>query len=103
KGRGAIAGHLAVRSLFSRLPNVATQYNTASFRRALRVQMAKDWDVIVIDHLGMGWVWSAVEAYRRRKSDLVSVFVAHQCEGEVRRGMVSDILGATVRRYGLGI
>jgi len=28
------------------------------------------------DHLGMGWVWPAVEAYQRRK-------IAHQCEGEV--------------------
>src|SRR6516165_10900237 len=34
-----IAGRLAVRSLFSRLPNVAAQYNSASFGRVLRVQM----------------------------------------------------------------
>ena len=100
---GDIGGRLAVRSLFSRLPNVATQYNTASFRRSLRVQMAKDWDVVVIDHLGMGWVWSAVEAYRRRKSDLVSVFIAHQCEGEVRRGMASNFRGNIARKIGLGI
>src|SRR5437870_1112746 len=65
------SGRLAVRSLFSGLPNVATQYNTASFRRALRVQMARDWDAIVVDHLGMGWVWPAVEAYRRRKASIV--------------------------------
>jgi hypothetical protein len=55
KGHGEIAGHLAVRSLFSLLPNVATQYDTASFRSALRTQMTRDWDAIVIDHLGMGW------------------------------------------------
>ena len=60
-----VGGRLAVRSLFSRLPNVATQYNIASFRRALRVQMVRDWDAIVVDHLGMGWVWRAVEAYRQ--------------------------------------
>src|SRR5215469_15785651 len=30
-----IGGHLAMRSLFSCLPNVASQYKTASFRRAL--------------------------------------------------------------------
>lgn len=100
---GEIGGRLAVRSLFSRLPNVATQYNTASFRRALRMQMARDWDAIVIDHLGMGWVWSAVEAYRRRKSEAVLVFIAHQCEGEVRRGMASNFRGNIVRKIGLGI
>src|SRR5215472_9840589 len=100
---GDIGGRLAVRSLFSRLPNVATQYNTASFRRALRAQMTKDWDVIVIDHLGMGWVWSAVEAYRRRKSEVVLVFIGHQCEGEVRRGMASNFRGNIVHKIGLGI
>jgi hypothetical protein len=67
------------------------------------VQIAKDWDGIVIDHLGMGWVWSAVEAYRRRKSDLVSVFIAHQCEGEVRRGMANNFRGNIVRKIGLGV
>src|SRR5215469_17489472 len=41
-----------VRSLFSHLPNVATQYNNASFRRAIGMQMARDWDAIVVDHLG---------------------------------------------------
>src|SRR6266849_5002304 len=35
QGDREIGGRLAVRSLFSLLPNVATQYNTASFRRAL--------------------------------------------------------------------
>src|SRR5215472_17097467 len=44
---GDIGGHLAVRSLFTRLPNVAAQYNTASFRSALRTQMTRDWDAIV--------------------------------------------------------
>jgi len=85
-----IGGRLAVRSLFSRLPNVASQYNTASFRRALRVQMARDWDAIVVDHLGMGWVWPAVEANRRRKPGVVSVFIAHQREGEARRSVARN-------------
>jgi hypothetical protein len=42
QGERQMGGRLAVRSLFSRLPNVATQYNTVSFRRALRAQMARD-------------------------------------------------------------
>ena len=103
KGHGEIAGHLAVRSLFSLLPNVATQYSTASFRRALRTQMTRDWDAIIIDHLGMGWAWQAVEAYRREKPDVVLVFIAHQCEGDVRRVMARNFRGNFIRKVGLNI
>ena len=98
-----IGGRLAVRSLFSRFPNVAAQYSTASFRRALRVQMARGWDAIVVDHLGMGWVWPALEAYRRRKPGVVSVFIAHQCEGEARRNMARNFRGNIVRKVGLSV
>jgi len=97
------AGRLAVRSLFSRLPNVATQYNTASFRRALRAQMVRDWDAIVVDHLGMGWVCRAVEAYRQLKPGVVSIFVAHQCEGQVRRSMARNFHGNILRKIALSI
>jgi polysaccharide biosynthesis protein PslH len=97
------AGRLAVRSLFSRLPNVATQYNTASFRRALRAQMVRDWDAIVIDHLGMGWVCRAVEAYRQLKPGIVSIFVAHQCEGQVRHSMARNFHGNILRKIALSV
>jgi glycosyltransferase involved in cell wall biosynthesis len=96
-------GRSAAWSLFSGLPNVATQYNTASFRRALRAQMARDWNAIVVDHLGMGWAWPAVEAYRRRKTGVVSVFIAHQCEGDVRRSMARNFRGNIVRKIALSV
>ena len=98
-----IGGRLAVRSLYSRLPNVATQYNAASFRRALRKQMARDWDAIVVDHLGMGWAWPVVEAYRRLKAGVVLVFIAHQCEGEVRRSVARNFRGNIVPKIGLSV
>ena len=98
-----IGGRLAMRSLFSRLPNVATQYNVASFRRALRKQMARDWDAIVVDHLGMGWAWPVVEAYRRLKAGVVLVFIAHQCEGEVRQSVARNFRGNIVRKIGLSV
>jgi glycosyltransferase involved in cell wall biosynthesis len=98
-----IGGRLAIRSLFSRLPNVATQYNNAAFRHALKVQMARDWDAIVVDHLGMGWVWPAVEAYRRRKPAVVSIFIAHQCEREARRSMARNFRGNIVRKIALTV
>jgi polysaccharide biosynthesis protein PslH len=98
-----IGGRQGIRSLVSRLPNVAIQYNNAAFRRALKAQMAKDWDAIVVDHLGMGWVWPAVEVYRRRKPDIVSVFVAHQCEGEARRSMARNFRGNIFRKLALSV
>jgi glycosyltransferase involved in cell wall biosynthesis len=98
-----IGGRLAIRSTFSRLPNVASQYNTASFRRALQVEMARDWDAIVVDHLGMGWVWPTVQAYRRRKPDVVLVFIAHQCEGAARRSMARNFRGNILRKIALSV
>jgi len=98
-----IGGRVAVRGLFSRLPNVAAQYNTASFRRALRAQMARDWDAIVVDHLGMGWAWPAVEAYQRQNEGVVLVFIAHNCEAEVRRKVARNFDGNVIRRIGLSI
>jgi glycosyltransferase involved in cell wall biosynthesis len=98
-----LAGRLAVRSLFSRLPNVASQYNTGSFRRALRVQLAREWDAVIVDHLGMGWAWPAIRAYQRRNPRAVSVFIAHQGEGQVRRSMARNFRGNVVRKVGLTI
>jgi hypothetical protein len=103
EGNREISGRFAIRSIFSRLPNVATQYNTAAFRRALQVQMARDWDAIVVDHLGMGWVWPAVEAYRRLKPAVVSIFIAHQCEGEARRSVARNFRGNILRKIALRI
>jgi len=98
-----IGRRAAVRSLFSHLPNVATQYNTAPFRHALRLQMARSWDAIVVDHLGMGWAWPAVQAYPRRKPGVVSVFIAHQCEAEARRSMARNFYGNVVRKIALSL
>jgi glycosyltransferase involved in cell wall biosynthesis len=98
-----IGGRAAVRSLLSHLPNVASQYNAVPFRRALRLQMAREWDAIVVDHLGMGWAWPAVQAYQHRKPGVVSVFIAHQCEAEVRRRMARNFCGDVVRKIALTI
>jgi glycosyltransferase involved in cell wall biosynthesis len=65
--------------------------------------MTREWDAIIVDHLGMGWVWSAVKAYQRRNARVVSIFIAHQCEGEVRRGMARNFRGNIFRKIGLRI
>jgi hypothetical protein len=70
-------------------------------RRAVKVQMARDWDAIVVDHLGMGWVWPWVEAYRHRKPTVVSVFIDHRCEKEARRRMARNFRGNILRKIAL--
>jgi glycosyltransferase involved in cell wall biosynthesis len=65
--------------------------------------MARDWGAIIVDHIGMGWVGPAVEAYRRRNPGVVSVFIAHQCEGEVRQSMARNFRGNIARKIGLSI
>jgi glycosyltransferase involved in cell wall biosynthesis len=93
----------ALRSLFGRLPNVATQYHTPSFRRALRRQMVRDWDAIVVDHLGMGWVWPAVQAYRLRQAGVISVYIAHGYESDFRRAMAQNFKGHLFHKLALRV
>ena len=96
-----LRGRLALGSIFSRLPNVASRYKTSAFRRELFVQLARGWDAIIIDHLGMGWAWRFVAAYRRRNPAVISVFIAHQCEGDVRRQVAQNFHGNIIRKIGL--
>ncbi len=101
EGGGKLGRGAAQRSLFSRLPNVAKQYDTSSFRRALRRQMARGWDAIAVDHLGMGWVWPAVQAYRRRNTGVVSVYIAHGYESDFRLAMARNFNGNIFHKLAL--
>jgi polysaccharide biosynthesis protein PslH len=96
-------GRLALWSLFSRLPNVAARHKTAVFRRELHAQLAKEWDAIVVDHLGMGWAWPSVEAYLRRNPRVISVFIAHGYESEFRRIMAQNFKGHIFRKFALRV
>ncbi len=90
-------------NLFSRLPNVAAGHKTGAFQRALHSQLAKDWDAIVVDHLGMGWAWPSVEAYRRRNPHVISVFIAHNYESDVRRTMARNFRGHIFAKLALQV
>jgi len=96
-----LRGRLALGSLFSRLPNVASRYKNVEFRRELFAQLARGWDAIIVDHLGMGWVWPFVAGYQRRNPAVISVFIAHQCEGDVRRQVAQNFHGNVIRKIGL--
>jgi hypothetical protein len=99
--RGARRSSVLFLSLFSRLPNIASRYNTAEFQRELDAQLAKTWDGIVIDHLGMSWTWPRIEAYCRTNSGAISLFIAHGCESDIRRTMAQNYRGNVLRKIGL--
>ncbi len=101
EGGGKLGQGAAQRSLFSSLPNVAMQYHTRAFRRALRCQMARGWDAIAVDHLGMGWVWPAVQAYCRRNAGVVSVYIAHGYESDFRLAMARNFKGNIFHKLAL--
>jgi polysaccharide biosynthesis protein PslH len=96
-----LRGRLAPRSLFGRLPNVAARYKTRAFRRELRIQLAREWDAIVLDHLGTGWTLPWVRAYQRRNPDASLVFIAHQCEADARWQAARNFRGSPLRKFGL--
>jgi hypothetical protein len=70
---------------------------------ALKVQMARDWHAIVVDHLGIGWVWLAVEFDRHWKPSVVSIFIADQCEGKARRSMARNFHENILRKIALSV
>jgi polysaccharide biosynthesis protein PslH len=90
-----------LRSLFSRLPNIAARYKTAEFQRELDAQLTKEWDAILIDHLGMAWTLPRIEAYCRRNSSVISLFITHNCERDLRRTMAQNYHGNIIRKIGL--
>jgi polysaccharide biosynthesis protein PslH len=96
-------GRSALWSLFSRLPNVAASHKARKFQGELDAQLAKEWDAIVVDHLGMGWAWRSVKAYLARHPRVISVFIAHNCEGDVRRTMARNFNGNIFRKFVLHV
>jgi len=98
-----VRGRLAVRGLFTYLPNVTARFKTHALECELKVQLESEWDAIVVDHLGMGWAWPWLEAYRRRNPAVIAVFIAHQCEGHVRRGVAQSFRGNPLRKFGLHV
>jgi polysaccharide biosynthesis protein PslH len=97
-----IRGHVVLRGLLSSLPNVAVGYMTPEFKLALDARLQKDWDAIVVDHLGMGWAWQRVNAYiQSGRPETVSVFVTHQCEGDVRLRVARNYRGNPIRKAAL--
>src|SRR5207245_2302081 len=79
------------------------RYATRGFRSALE-EVLRDggWHVVVIDHLGMGWVLEMLnEILSSRTRRPVVVFVSHNHEETTRQRMASHYRGNSLKRVAL--
>ncbi len=76
-------------SLFSKRPLAGAQHATRSYRDAVKELLTtRQWDAVVVDHYGMGWVLD--EMRRLRSEPGVLVFVGHDHEESVTRAQWRD-------------
>jgi glycosyltransferase involved in cell wall biosynthesis len=90
-------------AVLSSRPHQAAIHDTPAYRRMIREQMREEWDAIVLDSYGSGWalrharaVLADPEAHRP-----VCVYVSHNHESRLWRGMVRTASGGPGRRAAL--
>ena len=97
-------------SVLSRWPLIAWKGATPSFRTALNDLLRRDWEVIVLDNLGLAHALPTAVSYRNARASTRLVYVSHEYEyptrvgkyGSYRLGLMKRILAtfdlAKVRR-----
>ncbi|WP_247881488.1 hypothetical protein [Skermanella sp. TT6] len=87
----------ALTSLASTLPLVGARHRTRNYLRTLRdVLGSADWDVVIVDQYGMGWV---VDELRRHCPNRPAiVFITHDHEASVTRQLYERSTGNMARR-----
>jgi len=93
---GARTGKL--KALLSTMPMVAATYATDTYRQAVRDLLREDWDFVVIDQYGMGWV---TEYLGDRSPRPVIVHFSHDHETSVTHALYSKMKGSAIRRIAL--
>ena len=73
-------------SVLSRWPLIAWKGATASYQAALRDLLKQDWDVIVLDNLGLAHALPRAQAYRTARPQTRLVYVSHEYEYPTRSG-----------------
>lgn len=81
-------------AVFSPLPLVTSAHATLAYRRRLEARLAETWDVIVLDHYGMGWALPAVRrAIDRPGAKTVVVHIAQNHEETLSAGLYRSYRG----------
>lgn len=90
----------AARAVFSRLPNAARRYDTPAMRAAVREELARDWDVVLIDNLGAAWALPLLrECWAGRSDHPTLVYISHNHEASTRRLMADNAPGNPLVRF----
>ncbi|WP_425259330.1 glycosyltransferase [Rubrivivax sp. RP6-9] len=90
------------RALLSPQPLNGAIHATPAYRRRLAALLAERWDLVVLDHYGMGWALPQVlRSAQPGTARPVVVHVAHNHETTLWQDMVRLFRGAPLRRLGL--
>jgi glycosyltransferase involved in cell wall biosynthesis len=77
-------------------------HDTPAYRQVLVRLLDQDWDLIVIDHYGMGWALPAVrDSLRNRMRHPILIHIAHNHEATVWRDMARAFRGPALRQLAL--
>ncbi|MGF1454815.1 MAG: glycosyltransferase [Alphaproteobacteria bacterium] len=88
------------RSLFSMLPLEAARHATPKYKQELRDALrAHVFDVIVIDHYGLGWALE--DTIRQGIGNPKIIYVAHNHEAALWRQLANDFKGNALKRAAL--
>ena len=88
-------------SLLTRSPNISHRYNTTSLREALAAQLDREWDAILLDHIGAGWALPQVRGHLTQRPETVLVYLSQNHEASTRRAVARNASGNPLRRAAL--
>jgi glycosyltransferase involved in cell wall biosynthesis len=77
---------------------VAAAHATAAYRQTVREILQEEWDFVVVDQYGMGWVTEYLNGRFRRP---VIVHVSHDHETSVTHALYQKVKGSAIKRVAL--
>lgn len=100
----AVAGgrHPTWRALASLQPLNGAIHATPAYRKQLVALLGLEWEMVVLDHYGMGWALETVQsAMRHRARPAVTVHISHNHEASLWQGMFRGFRGSPLRKLGM--
>ena len=85
-------------SLLTRSPNISHRYNTTSMRLALAEELDRDWDAILLDHIGAGWALPQVRGFLSRSPETRLAYLSQNHEASTRRAVARNARGNPLTR-----
>jgi glycosyltransferase involved in cell wall biosynthesis len=87
-----------VGSLLTRSPNIGHRHNTTSMRLALSEELDREWDVVLLDHIGSGWALPMLRGHIARHPATTLVYLSQNHEASTRRLVAANAGGNPISR-----